>query len=209
MERLPGLLADEPVYWIEHVTALHDGRLRTELGFSDVAAHPYERLVEGTVELLRRLPGVEEVLHEHREVLHVTSRGVTPEQIGDVVDRFWFERLPRTPVDPGFETDPADVLASPWPSAPPPPRGAAPAPETDPGSGLPSWHDVRAVAPTPSRRRMWTYLACGAVPLVGGIALAATPGGGTGVVPIVLGTVNLVVGARMAWRRRRAGAPAG
>ncbi|ADG73715.1 hypothetical protein Cfla_0805 [Cellulomonas flavigena DSM 20109] len=195
MERLPGLLAHEPVYWIERVAALSGGRLRTELGFSDVAAHPYEALVEGTVAMLRGVPGVERVIHEDREVVLVDSRGVAVEQLGDVVDRYWFEHLPSTPIDPGYETDPSDVLASPWPSVPPPPRG--PVPATEPAE--PTLRDLReAMALPPSRRRMWTYLVCGAVPLVGGAVLAATPGGGNGVIPIVLGAVNIAVGVRIA-----------
>ncbi|NCT90507.1 hypothetical protein GXB85_06055 [Cellulomonas sp. APG4] len=206
MERLPGLLADEPVYWIEHVTALGDGRLRTELGFSDVAAHPYEGLVAGTVEMLGRVPGIDEVIHEDREVVHVVSRGVAPELIGELVDRFWFERLPGTPIDPGFETDPAEVLASPWPSSPPAPRGSVPT--TELASGQPPFQGLReAVALPPSRRRMWTYLVFGAIPFAGGVVLAAAPGGGNGVVPLVIGAINLVIGSRIAMRRREAGLP--
>ncbi|MBD7917171.1 hypothetical protein H9657_02615 [Cellulomonas sp. Sa3CUA2] len=194
MERLPGLLAGEPVYWIERVTTLGDGRLRTELGFSDVAAHPYERLVAGTVAMLQQVGGVDDVIHEQREVVVVVSRGVTAEQIGDLVDRYWFDRLPSTPVDPGFATDPADVLASPWPSAPPGPRGEPP---------VPAHLDLReAMLLPPSRRRMWTYLVCGAVALAGGAALAATPGGADGMLPLVVGAVNIAVGTRIAVRRR-------
>ena len=203
MERLPGLLAGEPVYWIERVTDLGGGVLRTELGFSDVAAHPYEDLVAGTVALLRRVPGVEQVIHEDREVLLVDSRGITVERIGDLVDRFWFERLPGTPIDPGFETDPAEVLAAPWPSTPPAPYGDLPTTR----SGDPTPASLREIlALPPSRARMWTYLVCGAVPLLGGVLLAVTPGRPGGVLPIVVGTVNLAVATRIAVRRRRAGA---
>ena len=201
MERLPGLLADEPVYWIEHVTAMPGGRICTELGFSDVAAHPYEALVEGTVAMLRGVPGVESVVHEDREVVLVVSRGVAVEQLGDLVDRYWFERLPSTPIDPGFETDPSEVLASPWPPAAPLPRGTIPVPEP----GRPTFRDLReAVALPPSRRRMWTYLVCGAVPFVGGAVLVATDPGGYGVIPLVGGAVNLAVAARIAARRAAA-----
>ncbi|MCC2334263.1 hypothetical protein [Cellulomonas wangsupingiae] len=201
MERLPGLLAGEPVYWIERVTDLGGGVLRTELGFSDVAAHPYEDLVAGTVALLQGVPGVEQVIHEDREVLLVDSRGVPVERIGDLVDRFWFEHLPSTPIDPEFETDPADVLASPWPSAPPAPYGALPAPTTP--SGGPTLAGLRAaVALPPSRARMWTYLVCGAVPLVGGTLQALTPGGGSGAVPMALGAIGVAIGVRIARRRR-------
>lgn len=204
MERLPGLLAHEPVYWIEHVTALSGGRLRTELGFSDVAAHPYEALVDGTVAMLRGVPGVEGVIHEDREVVHVDSRGLTVEQLGDVIDRYWFERLPSTPIDPGFETDPSEVLASPWPSAPPPPRGPVPVPEP----AAPTLRDLRAaVALPPSRRRMWTYLVCGVVPLVGGAVMAGTPGGANGVILLVGGAVNVAIGVRIAMRRAAAAGP--
>jgi hypothetical protein len=195
VERLPGLLAGEPVYWIEQVTTLRDGRLRTELGFSDVAAHPYERLVTGTVAMLQQVPGVDDVVHEDREVVVVTSRCVTAEQIGDLVDRYWFDRLPSTPIDPGFETAPADVLAWPWPSAPPGPRGEPPVPTP--------LEPREAMAFPPSRRRMWTYLVCGAVAFAGGAALAATPGGADGMLPLVVGAVNIAVGTRIAVRRRR------
>lgn len=201
MERLPGLLGGEPVYWIEHVTDLGNGRHRTELGFSDVAAHPYEGLVAGTVALLRRTPGVEDVAHVDREVVEVVTRGVSVDVLGNLVDRFWFEHLPRHPVDPGFELDPADVLASPWPSAPPLPRGAVPVPVAE---RTPSLRDV--VSLPPSRRRMWTYLVCGAVLLVGGVTAAVLPGGANGLLPLAAGTVNTVVGARIAIARRRGAA---
>lgn len=203
MERLPGLLGGEPVYWIEHVTDLGDGRQRTELGFSDVAAHPYEGLVDGTVALLRDTPGIEDVAHVDREVVEVVTRGVPVDVLGEIVDRYWYERLPQHPVDPGFELDPADVLASPWPPAPPGPRGEMPAPGT-PAESAPSLRD--AVALPPSRRRMWTYLVCGAVPFVGGAAMAVVPGGGNGLLALGVGTLNLVIGTRTAMARRRGGA---
>lgn len=200
MERLPGLLAGEPVYWIERVTALPDGRLRTEIGFSDVAAHPYEALVDGTVTLLRGAPGVDSVIHEDREAVLVVSRGVNPQLLWMLVDQYWFEHLPSTPIAPGYETDPSEVLASPWPSAPPLPRGAnpVPAPEAD----RPTFRELRAaLALPPSRRRMWTYLVCGAVPFVGGVLLVATHGGANGVIPLVGGALNLAVGVRIAVSR--------
>ena len=199
MERLPGLLGSEPVYWVDGVRPLPGGVVETTLGFSDVAAHPYEALVAATVAALRAVPGVEAVEHTDREVVVVRSRGVAPGALAEIVDRLWFERLPRTPVDPSFELDPAEVLVSPWPSAPPAPVGALPAPDGDPAGG------VRAVvALEPSRRRMWTYLVCGALPALGGAWLALTPGGSTGVLPLALGAVNLAFGARIALRRRAA-----
>jgi hypothetical protein len=204
MERLPGLLGDEPVYWIDSVVSLADGALETELGFSDVAAHPYEDLVAATVDVLRAVPGVTEVEHLDREVIAVRSRGVAPVQLADVVDSFWFERLPVTAVDPLFGLDPAEVLASPWPAAPPPPVGPMPAPIPAPPS---LGRELRAAFTLPpSRRRMWTYLVLGAVPVAGGLALALTPGGGNGVIPIAVGAFNLVVGTRIALRRRAAAA---
>lgn len=131
MERLPGLLADEPVYWIDAISLLQRERMRTELGFSDVAAHVYEQLVEETIEVLRKVKGVKKVKQQHRETLAVTSRGLTVEQIAAVVDQFWFERLPVTPVDPVYGFEPAEVLASPWPTEPPPPVGELPEPDDD------------------------------------------------------------------------------
>lgn len=203
VERLPDLLAGEPVYWVERLTVSGDGRLRTELGFSDVAAHPYERLVAGTVEMLRHVPGVVEVTHEDREVVHVTSRGLAPEHIADLVDRFWFTHLPTAPIDPGFETTPAEVLASPWPAAPPPPRGAMPPTDRDHGAGL---HLRDVVSLPPSRGRMWAYLVCGAIVAAGGVVLAVAHGGSNGLIPLALGAANLAIGTRIALRRRRLGA---
>lgn len=205
MERLPGLLAGDPVYWIEDVTPLGHGRLGMRLGFSDVAAHPYERLVAGTVEMLARTPGVETVVHGVREVVEITARGLTAEHLGGLVDRFWFERLPLTPIDPSFRTSPADVLASPWPAAPPPPRGVGPT--VRPDAGRPTISALRqAVALPPSRLRLWTYLVVGAVCVVGALVLAFMPGGREGAtLPMALGAINLVVGARIARRRLRAG----
>lgn len=206
VERLPDLLAGDPIYWIETLTVTGDGRLHTELGFSDVAANPYERLVAGTAEMLRHVPGIEEVIHGDREVILVTSRGLAAEHLADLVDRYWFDHLPTAPVDAEFETVPGEYLASPWPSAPPPPRGAMPDVEYDDDADdgvRPRLRD--AVSLPPSRRRMWTYLVCGAIPAAGGIALAAAPGGNNGLLPFALGAVNLLIGTRIALQRRRLG----
>lgn len=200
VERLPGLLGDEAVYWIEHISVSSDGRTSTELGFSDSAAHPYQQLVAGTVEMLRVVPGVEEVIHEDREVVLVTSRGLAPEQIADIVDRYWYAHLPTTPIDPGYDVTPGDLLTSPWPAAPPPPRGAAPAALPEPHTAPP----VRAALTLPPTRwRMWTYLICGAIPALAGIVSAINPGGSNGLVLMLIGAVNLAIGGRIAYQRHR------
>lgn len=203
VERLPGLLADEPVYWIDAVTDLGEGRVRTELGFSDVAAHAYESLVEGTVTLLASLAGVEEVHQEHREVVTVVSRGVAVEVVAGVVDRYWFERLPLAPVAPGVDLEPEDGLVSPWPSAPPPPQGALPEGADEIASpSLGAALREAATSLPPSRRRMWTHLVCGAIPFVGGALLTLDPGGSNGALPMAVGVFNLAIGTRIALRRR-------
>ncbi|MFD2768709.1 hypothetical protein ACFS33_00080 [Cellulomonas phragmiteti] len=167
------------------------------------AAHPYEGLVAGTIALLERVRGVEEVIHEDREVVLVVTRGVAVEWIGEIVDRYWYEHLPTTPIDPAFGITPADVLPRPWPPKPPRPQGAAPVPEIE--AGRPTLRDLRQVAVLPpSRRRMWTYLVCGAGALIGAAVLATTPGGSSGALLLVIGTFNLVVGTRIAMRRRQA-----
>ena len=92
--------------------------------------------------------------------------------------------------------------------ATPPPR---------PGSGLDGrQHDPRApeelrtfgaglrdaVRLPPSRRRMWTYLVFGLVPLGLGAVAAASPGGSNGLLLLAVGALNTAVGLRIAARRR-------
>lgn len=203
MERLPELLAGEPVYRVERITALPDGRRRAELGFSDVAAHAYEDLVTGTVELLTATPGVAEALHEDRELVHVTYRDGDLERLLGLVDRFWFDRLPTHPVDPSSGPGPAELLASPWPAAPPPPKGAFPTVEAERGSPIRS--AVRdSIALPPSRGRVLRYLILGAVLVVGGLVIALGPVNGNGLLPLALGVINLVIGLRLEIRHRQA-----
>ena len=209
MERLPGLLAGEPVYWIEEVTDLGDGRLRIKLGFSDVTAHLYERLVTGTATMLAPLAGVEDVVHEDREVVSVVVRGRTAEEIADLVDRYWYEQLPGTPVDPEFETDPAELLADPWPAAPPAPRGVVPAPVHEDPDDEPS-PDAGPRAPrtaeVPSLARTVTVLVFGVAALTWGVVRAVDPDeSGFGAVWLIaVGLVNLVIAAQFVVQRRRA-----
>ena len=61
MERLFGVFGDESLYDIERVPARGDEH-DVELGFSDIAAGPYEALVHGTVDVLASTPGVVDVV---------------------------------------------------------------------------------------------------------------------------------------------------
>ena len=207
-----GVLGAEPVYWIERLDPAEDGA-DVQLGFSDVAAHPFHGLVEATVGVLAGVPGVVAAWQEDRELVLVQAPGVAPEQLADVVDRFWLDALTRTGPDPsyGWEPDPSRPLptsAGPaqwspasWPADSP---AQPPAPSSAPSSPQrPTLRD--AVSLPPSAGRMWLYLVCGAIPAVGGLALALTPGGSNGVLALGVGVVNLVVGARIALRRRALG----
>jgi len=179
------VLEDEPLYWIEELDPDEDGA-DVQLGFSDLAAHPYHGLVEATADMLATVPGVLAAWHEDREVVLVRAPGVAPELLADAVDRFWLDALTRTPPDPsyGWEPDPSRPTQT-WTEQTPRPTLR------------------EAVSLPPSRGRMWTYLVCGAVPAVGGLVYALTPGGSNGVIALAIGLVNLGVGANI-WRRRRA-----
>ena len=53
---------DEPLYWIEELDPDEDGA-DVQLGFSDLAAHPYHGLVEATADMLATVPGVLAAVH--------------------------------------------------------------------------------------------------------------------------------------------------
>ena len=186
MDRLFGVFDDEEsLYDIRRMPARGDGP-DVELGFSDVAAGPYAALVDGTVDVLAALPGVLEAWHEDREVVLARAPGVATTALAEVVDRFWLDALPRTSPDPLYgEVDPPDVSRA-W--SPP----ALPGDDEAPDPRGPSF--AEAIRLPPSRRRMWTYLVCGAVATAGGLVVRAG-GEGSGVVPLVVGVVNLAVGA--------------
>ena len=191
MERLVGVFGDEPLYWIDRVEDDYDeGAADVELGFNDIAAHPYGALVRATVDVLAAVPGVIETWHEDREVVLVRAPRVPLERLAGVVDRFWLDALRHTPPDPAYGDDICTPdLARAW----------SPAPVADPSRGA----MLRAAARLPaSPRRIWTYLGVGAVVTVAGLTMAAIPGGSSGVLVTVLGTANLAVGVRIALRRR-------
>ena len=189
MERLVGVFGDEPLYWIERLDD-DDALADVELGFSDVAAHPYQALVRATVDVLAAVPGVTGVWHEDREVVLVRAPGVAPAQLADAVDRFWLDALQRTSPDPAYGDEVgAPDLTRAWNPAP-----------VGVDDRVPRLAD--ALRLSPSRRRMWTYASCGAVATVGGLALATTSGGSSGVVPLVLGVANLGMGLHIAMQRR-------
>jgi hypothetical protein len=183
------VFGDEPLYWIERLDP--DDRFADfELGFSDVAAHPYQALVRATVDVLAAVPGVVEVWHEDREVVLVRAPGVAPAQLADVVDRFWLDALQRTDPDPAYGDD---VYA------PDLTRAGSLAPV---GVVRRAPRLAEAVRLAPSRQRMWTYAGCGAVATIGGLALATTSGGSSGVVALVLGVANLGMALHIARQRR-------
>ena len=113
------MLEDEPLYWIEELDPDEDGA-DVQLGFSDLAAHPYHALVEATADMLATVPGVLAAWHEDREVVLVRAPGVAPELLADAVDRFWLDALTRTPPDPsyGWEPDPSRPRQT-WTGRPP------------------------------------------------------------------------------------------
>ncbi|MGY4645317.1 hypothetical protein [Cellulomonas sp. URHB0016] len=192
MDRLFGVFSDDESLYDIRRTDPGDPVADFELGFCDMAAGPYEALVLETVDVLAAVPGVVDVWQEDREVLLVRAPGVETIRLAEVVDRFWLDALTRTEPDPAYD----DELGSPDP----PDLARAWSPEPVPEGPLPSARD--ALRPAPSARRMWTYLGCGAVATAGGLVLALTPGGGSGVMPLVLGVVNLAVGLDIARRRR-------
>lgn len=197
VDRLAGIVADEPLYAIERF----DDDADVELGFSDWAAHVHESLVGATVDVIAAVPGVLDAWHEDREVILVRAPGVPLERLAEVVDRLWLDALG---LRPGGRPEPGAAV----PGGPVDADGAFPAP---------SWVQVpvpdrdrrsalsRTVHLAPSRRRMWSYLAAGAICTLGGAVLAITPDGSTGVAPLVLGVANLAVGTRIAARRRTLG----
>lgn len=189
------MLEDGPLYSLEELDPDEDGA-DVELGFSDLAAHPYHALVEATVDVLAGVPGVVAAWHEDREVILVRAPGVAAATLAEAVDRFWLDALTRTAPDPSYGWEPDRSRLLPVPTAP------APRPEPWPA---PRGSLRESVSLPPSRGRMWTYLVCGAVPTVGGLLLALTPGGSNGAIPLVLGVVNLAVGTRIGLRRRALG----
>ena len=193
MERLFGVFDDdESLYDIGRVPARGD-EPDVQLGFSDIAAGPYEALVHGTVDVLAAVPGVVDVWQEDREVVLARAPGVATAVLAEVVDRFWLHSLPRTSPDPSYgEVDPPDVSRA-WSPPPLPTDLDVPAQR---GQSF-----AEAVRLPPSRRRMWTYLVCGAVATAGGLFVNVS-GEGSGTVPLVIGVVNLAVGVRIARRRR-------
>lgn len=209
VEHLSGVLDGDPVYWVEpgpwHE---HLGRL-VQLGFSDTAAHPYEHLVAGTMGVLAAVPGVRAVWQEDREVLLVAAPGVPVETLTEVVDRYWLHLLPRTSVAAAYADDGEVVLHLPPGAADVPLPPSAPVPP-DPGgditAGPPPRLDLaelrEAVRLPPSRRRFWTYLVCGVVPLVLGLALATDPGGSNGALLLGVGALNTGIALRIGRRRR-------
>ncbi|WP_315094483.1 hypothetical protein [uncultured Cellulomonas sp.] len=193
MERLFGVFDDaESLYDIGRVPA-HRDEPDIQLGFSDIAAGPYEALVHGTVDVLAAVPGVLDVWQEDREVVLVRAPGVATAALAEVVDRFWLHSLPRTTPTPSYgELDPPDVSRA-W--SPPPLPGDVNVP-VQRGQSF-----AEAVRLPPSRRRMWTYLVCGAVATAGGLVITIW-GEGSGTVPLVIGVVNLAIGLLIARQRR-------
>lgn len=179
MDRLAGVVDDEPIYAIER---FDEDEWDVELGFCDWAARVHEHLVRATVDVVAGVPGVLDACHEDREVVLVRAPGVPLERLAEAVDRFWLDALGLGPV-PSQSRTPAPS----WP----------PAPDDGRRSAL-----FQPVHLAPSRRRMWGYLAAGAICTVGGVVLAVTPEGSTGVAPLALGVLNLGVGLRIAARRR-------
>ena len=214
MDRLPGVLDGEGVYGVDLETDDPDLGQLIVLGFTDVAAHPYSHLVDGTVGVLAAVPGVRAVWRDEREVIHVAAPGVAIETLTDVVDRYWLHQLARVPVLPEYADDPitlhlppgaADVALPPSATPPPPPGVGGHTPRGDRSRA--EMRELRtglrdAVRLPASRRRMWTYLGFGIVPLGLGAVAAATPGGSTGLLLLAVGTLNTVIGLRIAARRR-------
>jgi hypothetical protein len=192
MDRLYGVFSDDESLYDIRRPGIHADVADFELGFCDIAAGPYEALVDGTIDVLAAMPGVEDVWQGNREVVLVRAPEVSAAQLAEVVDRYWLDALRHTAPDPAYgdDLDPPD-LARAWSHEPEPAERRSPAAEL--------------LLLAPSRRRMWTYLACGGVATLGGLVLAVTPGGRAGVLALAVGVVNLGVGLNLARRRRAAG----
>jgi hypothetical protein len=64
------------------------------VSFSDLAAcSTFEDLIAASLEIVRRHPGVEDVVHEDRELFVVTGRSVDPERLQSELHTWWREQL--------------------------------------------------------------------------------------------------------------------
>jgi hypothetical protein len=94
MERLSRPLGAYVVESIDHRRFTH------QLSFDDVVAHRQERKIARLVEALAADAGVEEAMHEDREVVLVRAPGLSASELDLIVAALWKRRTGRSHVEP-------------------------------------------------------------------------------------------------------------
>lgn len=94
LERLSRPLGD---YIVE---AIDDQHFTHQVSFDDYVAHRRERKIERLVELLPTQPGVEEAVHEDREVVLVRAPGLSASELESIVAVAWKRRAGRSHAEP-------------------------------------------------------------------------------------------------------------
>lgn len=222
MEGLHGVLVPGPLYSIERYD---DPLADVEIGFDDVVAHVREDLVQASVGVLAAVPGVLRAWQEDREVLLLHAPGVPLPVLAEAIERFWLGALRGgAPAGPPGGTPTwqpaAATLAGPggvgptcaaasgradWPRDPAVGREPGPA---APAASPAVPRTLGAVMKEPvtfpdSAARMWRYLVVGAIVTGGGFYFLITDSSDKWPIILALGLFNLVVGTRIALRRRR------
>lgn len=78
------------------VEAIDDSRFTHQLSFDDAVAHRQERKITRLVEQLATVPGVEEAVHEDREVVLVRAPGLSLPELESIVAANWKRRAGRS-----------------------------------------------------------------------------------------------------------------
>jgi hypothetical protein len=82
------------------VKAVEDGRFTHQVSFDDVIAHRQERKIARLVEQLAAEPGVEEALHEDREVVLIRAPGLSGAELEAILAALWKRRAARSHAKP-------------------------------------------------------------------------------------------------------------
>ena len=83
------------------VESIDDARFTHQLSFDDAVAHRQKRKIAGLVALLAAEAGVEEAVHEDREVVLVRAPGLSAAELEAIVGEIWKRRAGRSHDGPG------------------------------------------------------------------------------------------------------------